>query len=442
MRFCFEREDVTIDASQIRQLFGFPELSTRLHSLCYGTSDPPRCPHGGVAPATAHVAALFWLSFTDGSRRSLADFTPATKYLYQIMRRTLLPRMGYREATTHIHLWLLGALISHSEFDVVDFLIWDRGHGIGWSSCSPTASICALYLLHLHTVDPATPVPGHSRGLTLPFWLLSSSLWGPRACTWSSARHKGRGCDIPSVRDLGHNRSWWWWWFWDTASASASCASTLTWSWGWEFQCCPCWSSCYWPCFGCNTTVSYSAAGSSGSSPAADVWENALHVSDYSGQTGRSAVAAFGRQGWAPGIYDPHSSAYQCLASSCSVCTSSSSSGHCCTSDSGRTHTTFVWSFSLTASAGHPGLLVAGYQLLHCLVVSATSACCYHCCCGGVYDHFSSDSSCSAASVRFSTSSSFYDRSWIRDWLWPPAGICSSTTTTIGCALPPSSSGL
>jgi hypothetical protein len=31
--------------------------------------------------------------------------------------------MGYREAATHIQLWLLGALISHSEFDVVDFLI-------------------------------------------------------------------------------------------------------------------------------------------------------------------------------------------------------------------------------------------------------------------------------------------------------------------------------
>jgi hypothetical protein len=31
--------------------------------------------------------------------------------------------MGYREATTHIQLWLLCALISHSKFDVVDFLI-------------------------------------------------------------------------------------------------------------------------------------------------------------------------------------------------------------------------------------------------------------------------------------------------------------------------------
>jgi hypothetical protein len=125
MRFRFEREDVTIHASQIRQLFGFPESSTRLHSLCYGTLDPPRRPHGGVAPATAHVATLFRPPFTNGSRRSPADFTPAAKYLYQIMRRTLLPRMGYKEATTHIQLWLLGALISHSEFDVVDFLIYE-----------------------------------------------------------------------------------------------------------------------------------------------------------------------------------------------------------------------------------------------------------------------------------------------------------------------------
>jgi hypothetical protein len=107
MRFCFEREDVTITATQIRQLFGFPESTTRLHSLCYGTSDPPRHPHVGVAPGTAHVAALFRPPFTDGSRRSPADFTTAAKYLFELIRRTLLPRMGYREATTHIQLWSL-----------------------------------------------------------------------------------------------------------------------------------------------------------------------------------------------------------------------------------------------------------------------------------------------------------------------------------------------
>jgi hypothetical protein len=123
MGFCFEREDVTIHASQIRQFFGFNESSICLHSLCYGTSDPSRRPHDGVAPGTAHVAALFRPPFSDGSRRSPADFTTAAKFLYQLMRRTLLSQMGYREAATHIQLWLLGALVSHSEFDVVDFLI-------------------------------------------------------------------------------------------------------------------------------------------------------------------------------------------------------------------------------------------------------------------------------------------------------------------------------
>jgi hypothetical protein len=114
---------VILHASQIRQLFGFLESSTQLHSLCCGTSDPPCLPHGGVAPATAQVVALFRPPFPDGSRCSPADLTPTAKYLYELMRRTLLPRMGYREATKHIQLWLLGALISHSEFVVVDFLI-------------------------------------------------------------------------------------------------------------------------------------------------------------------------------------------------------------------------------------------------------------------------------------------------------------------------------
>jgi hypothetical protein len=102
MRFIFEREDVTLHAAQIREIFGFPESSMKIHSMSYGTSDPPRHPHGRVAPATTHVATLFRPSFTDGSERSPVDFTPAAKFLYELMMCTLLSRMGYREATTHI----------------------------------------------------------------------------------------------------------------------------------------------------------------------------------------------------------------------------------------------------------------------------------------------------------------------------------------------------
>jgi hypothetical protein len=101
LHFRFEREDVTLHANQIHQLFGFLESSTRLHSLCYGTSDPPCRPYGRVAPAIVHVVALSRPPFSDGSRRSPADFTTVAKFLYELMRRTLLPRMEYREATTH-----------------------------------------------------------------------------------------------------------------------------------------------------------------------------------------------------------------------------------------------------------------------------------------------------------------------------------------------------
>jgi hypothetical protein len=149
MRFRFEREDVTIHDSQIHQVFGFNESSTRLHSMCYGTSDPPRRPHGGVAPGTAHIAALFRPPFSDRSRRSLADFTTAAKFLYQLMRQALLPWMGYREAATHFQLWLLGALVSHSEFDVVDFLICEIEDTVIDGLCARRQLPYAHYLCHI-----------------------------------------------------------------------------------------------------------------------------------------------------------------------------------------------------------------------------------------------------------------------------------------------------
>jgi hypothetical protein len=39
------------------------------------------------------------------------------------MRRTLLPRMGYREGLTRIHLWLLNSLMQHTVFDIWDLLL-------------------------------------------------------------------------------------------------------------------------------------------------------------------------------------------------------------------------------------------------------------------------------------------------------------------------------
>jgi hypothetical protein len=68
IQFRFEGETYKILASEIKQLYRFLETPVRLHSLCYGAADPPRCPHGGTQPPAAHMAAIFRPSFDEGSR--------------------------------------------------------------------------------------------------------------------------------------------------------------------------------------------------------------------------------------------------------------------------------------------------------------------------------------------------------------------------------------
>jgi hypothetical protein len=57
--------------------------------------------------------------------------------------------MGYREATTHILLWLLDALISHSESDVFDFLICEIVDMILDGLCARRQLSYAHFLCHI-----------------------------------------------------------------------------------------------------------------------------------------------------------------------------------------------------------------------------------------------------------------------------------------------------
>jgi hypothetical protein len=59
----------------------------------------------------------------------------------------------------------------------------------------------------------------------------------------------------------------------------------------------------------------------------------------------------------------------------------------------------YIWSFFLSALAGHPGFHVVGHWLRQLLAASATSSCCFHCHCGSFCDFFGSGSSCSVASI-------------------------------------------
>ena len=74
-------------------------------------------------PPTDLVRQCFIEPFGEGSRRTPSDLTPTAIVLDAIMRRTLLPRMGYRKGLTRIQLWLLNSLMQHTVFDIWDLLL-------------------------------------------------------------------------------------------------------------------------------------------------------------------------------------------------------------------------------------------------------------------------------------------------------------------------------
>ena len=74
-------------------------------------------------PPTDLVHHCFKEPFGEGSRRNPSDLTPIARVLEAIIRRTLLPRLGYREGLTRRQLWLLNALMQQTVFDIWDLLL-------------------------------------------------------------------------------------------------------------------------------------------------------------------------------------------------------------------------------------------------------------------------------------------------------------------------------
>ena len=73
-------------------------------------------------PPTDLVRHCFTKPFGEGSCRNPSDLNPTTCIL-EVVMRTLLPRMGYREGLTHIQLWLINSLMQQTIFDIWDLLL-------------------------------------------------------------------------------------------------------------------------------------------------------------------------------------------------------------------------------------------------------------------------------------------------------------------------------
>ena len=94
--FAFKDRDYRLMSFRVREILRLQEQPIRLHEVCYGQTAPPKHPHGGLVPPTDLIRHCFIELFGEGSSMTPRDLTPTARVLDAIMRRTLLPRMGYR----------------------------------------------------------------------------------------------------------------------------------------------------------------------------------------------------------------------------------------------------------------------------------------------------------------------------------------------------------
>ena len=102
IHFAFRGKDYRLMSSRVREILRLQEQSVQLHEVCYGQTTPPRCPHGGMVPPTDLVCHCFTEPFGERLSRTPSALTTTARVLDAIMRRTLLPRMGYCEGLTRI----------------------------------------------------------------------------------------------------------------------------------------------------------------------------------------------------------------------------------------------------------------------------------------------------------------------------------------------------
>jgi len=121
IQFMFQGRPVKLYKGNVAILLGLELSDRRLHTDVYGDSKPPRClKNERTVLLDDEVRSLF----REGAReRTPPQLTPESGIIHRAMRRTLMPRSGYREGITTLQQHLLRALMQRIRFCVVDFLI-------------------------------------------------------------------------------------------------------------------------------------------------------------------------------------------------------------------------------------------------------------------------------------------------------------------------------
>jgi hypothetical protein len=96
VHFAFRGRDRRLYSTRVREILRLPASETKIHQHCFGQTPPLRRPHGDTVPPTNLVRPCFHEPFGEGSKRTSASLTPIARVLDVIVRRTLLPRLGYQ----------------------------------------------------------------------------------------------------------------------------------------------------------------------------------------------------------------------------------------------------------------------------------------------------------------------------------------------------------
>ena len=124
IKFMFRGRPRILSRAEIADALGVDLNDTRLHELAYPGAIPLRCACcGGVLPPFERVSICYRQPFLPESSRALTRLTTEARVVHNALRRSLLPRMGGGEAVTSIQQWLLLHIMSHTPFDIVDFLL-------------------------------------------------------------------------------------------------------------------------------------------------------------------------------------------------------------------------------------------------------------------------------------------------------------------------------
>ena len=58
---------------RVREILRLQESPIRIHEVCYGHTEPPRCPHSGLVPPIDLIRPCFTEPFGEGSSRTPRD---------------------------------------------------------------------------------------------------------------------------------------------------------------------------------------------------------------------------------------------------------------------------------------------------------------------------------------------------------------------------------